>query len=84
MAWRKDIEGARILVAAGADVNAVGDMDQTPLHVAICLEDRDMIKLLLSAGAKLTLRSEFGKTPLEEADEKGGAIRELVRRHASA
>jgi uncharacterized protein len=33
MAWRDDVVGAEILLAAGADVDAVGDMGTTPLHV---------------------------------------------------
>jgi ankyrin repeat protein len=83
MAWRRDVEGAQLLVAAGADVNAIGDMDQTPLHVAIMQEDIPMIRLVLVAGAGVSFRSEFGKTALEEAVDKGGAIQEMVRRHAS-
>ena len=83
MAWRKDVAGARILVAAGADVDAIGDMDETPLHVAIGQEDIEMVELLLGSGASVTLRSEFGSTALEEADAKGGVMQQLVRRHAS-
>jgi ankyrin repeat protein len=82
LAWRKDVEGARILIAAGADVNAVGDMDQTPLHVAIAQRDMDFVRLLLESGARTTTRSEFGKTELDEAAEKGGAVEELVRRYS--
>jgi ankyrin repeat protein len=84
MAWRMDVEGARILLSAGAEVDAAGDMDETPLHVAIAREDLEMIQVLLAAGATLGHRSEFGKTPLEAAREKGGAIQQLVQRHARA
>jgi len=79
MAWRKDTEGARVLIAAGADVNAVGDMDQTPLHVAIMQDDVEMTKTLLQAGARTDLRSEFGKTAAEEARKKGGELLRLLR-----
>ena len=83
MAWRKDVDGARILLAAGADVDAIGDMDETPLHVAIGQEDIEMVELLLGSGARVTFRSEFGSTALEEADAKGGVMQQSVRRHAS-
>ena len=82
MAWRKDIEGASILIAAGADINAIGDMDQTPLHVAIMQDDANMVELLIKAGAQTNLRSEFGKTALEEANEKAGRIQTLVQKRA--
>ncbi len=39
MAWRRDHVGARLLIEAGADVDAVGDMSQTPLHVAVMQQD---------------------------------------------
>jgi ankyrin repeat protein len=83
MAWRKDVDGARILLAAGADVDAIGDMDETPLHVAIAQDDIEMVELLLASGATVTFRSEFGNTALEEADAKGGVMQQLVRRYAS-
>ena len=80
MGWRRDTEGARILIAAGADVDAVGDMDQTPLHVAIMQDDIAMARLLLDAGARTDIRSEFGKTAIEEARAKGGEIEKLLER----
>src|SRR6188508_1098629 len=67
IAWRNDIEGARLLVAAGADVNAVGDMGETPLHMAIKQGNAQFVALLLQAGANPDIRSEFGKTAREEA-----------------
>ncbi len=33
MAWRNDLEGVEVLIRSGADVNATGDMGETPLHV---------------------------------------------------
>lgn len=35
MVERKDRYAVDLLIAAGADVNAVGDMGETPLHVAL-------------------------------------------------
>ena len=39
MVWRKDRYAVNLLIEAGADVNAAGDMTETPLHVAIGQED---------------------------------------------
>jgi len=69
--WNENTYGALLLIENGADVNAVGDMGQTPLHVAVGKENRAVIDALLKAGAKLDVISEFGKTALDEAQEKG-------------
>jgi len=71
LAWRSDTEGALLLIAAGANVNAVGDMGTTPLHVAIAQGNRRLARALIEAGARSDIRSEFGTTPAEEAAVKG-------------
>ena len=81
LAWRNDVEGAEVLVAAGADINAIGDMGETPLHVALAKKSVEMAQLLLRAGANAEIRSEFGRTAQEEASTQGGPIAELFRRH---
>jgi ankyrin repeat protein len=80
MAWRNDLEAVEILIAAGADVNAVGDMGETPLHVAVRRGNVAMAEALLKAGARDDIRSEFESTPREKAVEMGGAMAELFRR----
>lgn len=35
MVWRKDRYAVSLLIEKGADVNAIGDMSETPLHIAI-------------------------------------------------
>ena len=44
MVWRRDTAGAEVLVAAGADINAVGDMGETPLHVAVSRGDEELVR----------------------------------------
>jgi ankyrin repeat protein len=80
--WRKDTDGTKLLIAAGADTNAVGDMGETPLHVAVSQELLDVIEALLSAGASPDIRSEFGDTPRERAAARGGVAAELLKRAA--
>jgi ankyrin repeat protein len=76
MAWRNDLEAVQILVAAGADVNAIGDMGETPLHVAVRSGNVAMVEVLLRAGARDDIRSEFEfvSTPRALAAEAGGAM----------
>ena len=74
MAWRNDLEAVRILIAAGADVNAKGEMDETPLHIAVHQSNRAMVSALLEAGARDDIRSEFGDTPRERAGAELAAL----------
>ena len=57
------MRGAELLIKGGADVNAIGDMGQTPLHVAARDGPNDLTKLLLANGASTTIIDEFGFLP---------------------
>jgi ankyrin repeat protein len=76
-AWRDDIASASVLLAAGADPNARGEMADTPLHVAITRRNLALVELLLSHGADSNLRSAFG-TARELAAEAGGSFAKLL------
>jgi len=54
-----DSEAVEALLAAGAEVDAVGDKGQTPLFQATSIE---VVKLLVAAGADATIVDEFGET----------------------
>ncbi len=69
--WREDADGVAVLIAAGADVNAAGDMGKTPLHVALWTRDRPLVEALLRAGARTDVRSEFGFTAADKAADLG-------------
>jgi hypothetical protein len=56
----------KILVAAGADVNAVSEAGQTPLHFGAQASD-DIVKFLAASGAKLDVKDKQGRTPVEMA-----------------
>ena len=75
--WRNDVKAARLLLSAGADVNAKGDMAVTPLHVAVSRGNVAMAELLLGAGARADLVSEIGGTARDEALRHGGAIADV-------
>jgi uncharacterized protein len=81
MAWRVDLYGIKTLIEAGADINATGDMYETALHIALRKENEAMVEILLKAGANPDIRSEFGETAREKADEMGGAFRKLINQY---
>jgi len=60
------LESVKVLVAAGADVNAVSDAGETPLHYGAQASD-DIVKFLASNGAKLDVKDKQGRTPVEMA-----------------
>jgi ankyrin repeat protein len=67
-----DVEAAGVLIAAGADVNAVNEAGDTPLHlVAESVFEKDpaaaveLAARLVRAGADVAARNVAGKTPAD-------------------
>ena len=72
------LEGVKVLVERGADVNAANNTGQTALHVAVQTSD-DIVKYLAGHGAKLDAKDKQGRTPLDVAlgggrGRAGGAV----------
>ncbi|WP_144721914.1 ankyrin repeat domain-containing protein [Agrococcus jejuensis] len=62
-------DAARLLLVAGADVNAVSNVGSTALHSALishAARDSQMAELLVSHGADRNIRDHSGKTPFED------------------
>ena len=68
-AWRGDLRATELLVKAGVDIDAQGDMGATPLH---CAKTKEIADLLVAAGASLDIRDEFGRLPLEPGTGRAG------------
>jgi ankyrin repeat protein len=60
------LEAVKVLIDAGADVNAVDDAGETPLHFGAQASD-DIVTLLVDRGAKLNVKDNKGRTPVEMA-----------------
>jgi ankyrin repeat protein len=66
-----DNESARLLIDAGADVNAAQPGGFTPLHAAAANGNRELVELLLERGADPGARVDDGRTPADLARERG-------------
>lgn len=51
------------LLALGIDINAIGDMKQTPLHVAVSVNNLAMAEYLIDCGASLVTSDELHGQP---------------------
>ncbi len=60
------LESVKVLVAAGAEVNAVNEAGLTPVHFAAHASD-DIVKFLAAHGANLNVKDKQGRTPVEMA-----------------
>ena len=67
----RHLEVCRLLLAAGADVNATQHGGYTPLHEAAQHGDVEMVELFLSAGADPTILVAEGGVPADLAEAAG-------------
>jgi ankyrin repeat protein len=67
-AWPEELE---FVVAAGGDINAIGDIGLTPLHNAAMRGHEVLVRRLLEMGADRAIRDEFGETAYDWANNKG-------------
>jgi uncharacterized protein len=65
----RNMEVVRLLLAAGADVNAAQSEGFTPIHAAAQNGQLEMVRLLLDFGADLFQQTENGKTACDLAIE---------------
>lgn len=74
-------DAVRILLDAGANINATGEDRDTALHRAVAVEALDVVQMLIDRGASVEMADAFGDTPRDFAEEaKDLRIRELLQR----
>jgi ankyrin repeat protein len=87
--WEGDLSAALALVATGADPNAadfrpVIGHGATPLHFAADMDDPELVRALITAGAQVNSQSLAGQTPLCRACNAGRASAACVLLAAGA
>lgn len=59
-----------LLKIPNIDINALGEFDQTPLHMAVIVGNMDIIKILIKKGADVFLVDEKNQSPLDYANDE--------------
>lgn len=67
----RDMDLVRLLVDAGAPLDAPHGGGGTPLHTAAFIGDVEVVRLLLERGADARVRTDDGRTAAEIARERG-------------
>jgi ankyrin repeat protein len=78
------LDGARLFLQHGAQINAVDAAGQTALHSAAVQRDDDFIAFLADNGARLDIKDKQGRLPLDLALGSGGRGQQTVRESAAA
>lgn len=79
IALSRNLETIRLLIEHGADVNAAQAGGFTPLHQAAAAGARDIVLLLLHAGADSATLCDQGKTAADYAQDRGhSALAQLL------
>lgn len=65
-----DPKAVRLLIDAGADVNAVIELGRTLLHDAVGFGNSEIVQLLLEHGARSDERDAIGDRPIDIATRK--------------
>ena len=71
MHWATTAERAKVLLKAGAKVNARDEHGWIPLHQAVLFGRADVVEALLAAGANAKAKLGDGKTPFDVAKDLG-------------
>jgi len=77
-AFMGETEVVRLLIAAGADVNARNGDKGTALHAAAFFGHPDIVKLLLDHGADVNIRNVHDETPLDTTRHDWPVVRQIA------
>lgn len=69
-----NIDAIKLLIEAGANLNATDNMGRTPLMIAVEFNNQDAVQILIESGANLNMQNLWGTTALNFAARKGHAL----------
>ncbi|GAA3624253.1 ankyrin repeat domain-containing protein [Flavivirga jejuensis] len=71
--YENHLKGAKLLINNGANIDTFSEgwFYETPLHLAVYKNAKDMVSLLIKSGANINVKNSEGQTPKEVAIQKG-------------
>ncbi|ETI28539.1 hypothetical protein G647_00989 [Cladophialophora carrionii CBS 160.54] len=60
-----ELDIVHLLVRSSADINAKGQLDRSPLHMAVSATSGPVVDALVSARAEVSIQHDKGDTPLQ-------------------
>jgi uncharacterized protein len=72
-----EIESAKLLLDAGADINAKGDQGATPIFNAIMSDCYQLVEFLLKRGASKTYKI-YGNTTMQDYAKNTGSDKRII------
>lgn len=77
--WER-IEIAKVLLANGANVNAVNSRGMVPLHSAASMENLSLMRLLITNGARIDMKDKDGESPLDSIQKRNRPLFEELEK----
>ena len=77
--WER-IEIAKVLLANGANVNAVNSRGMVPLHSAASMENPSLMRLLITNGARIDMKDKDGESPLDSIQKRNRPLFEELEK----
>ncbi|XP_043096069.1 L-asparaginase [Puntigrus tetrazona] len=71
LAFLGDTEQMEAWKQAGVSFNASDAHGRTPLHVAVCTDQPEMVKFCIRSGSNLEQRDRFNNRPIDDAQRLG-------------
>ena len=78
-----NIEAVKQHLDTGTDVNAKGELGETPLHFSAQNGHKEIVEMLIAKDADVNAKEENGETPLDEAikRKRHPELADLLRKH---
>ena len=76
-----DIDAIKVMAPLVGSLNSGGGIGNTPLHYAVLGGNAEIVAFLLSSGADLFIKNDYGDTALDMADRNKEQVMDAIAKH---